>query len=302
MSEVLYSDLTLFPRIVLQVARLQQLTTTLADLNLQRAQDFEGLKQEAERLKEQYEKESKSAADAALSFKSQLAMEQSKNSRLIAELQQDLKAKESEMSMLKSTATERSKTIADMTSKLETYRKESELVIEESKKKIASLTIDFEKRLARENAAHKTELAELQKKMQRDTGSARNTPGLSGNVIGSGFNTRHRNVASSREATTSMSSNDARKGTSDSAAPMSGWAGYKNKQYGGYLDNLSANNSTPQSQQNDYSRSQYRQAEKRLLLEAKALALSAKTNQEREKVDQLLAEANLMKQKAEQCM
>jgi hypothetical protein len=83
---------------------------------------------------------------------------------------------------------------------------------------------------------------------------------------------------------------------------MSGWAGYKNKQYGGYLDNLSAHNSTPQSQQNNYNRSQYRQAEKRLLLEAKALALSAKTNQEREKVDQLLAEANIMKQKAEQCM
>ena len=274
----------------------------MADLNLQRAQDFEGLKQEAGRLKEQYEKESKSAADAALSFKSQLAMEQSKNSRLIAELQQDLKAKESEMSMLKSTATERSKTIADMTSKLETYRKESERVIEESKKKIASLTIDFEKRLARENAAHKTELAELQKKVQRDTGSARNTPGLSGNVIGSGFNTRHRNVASAREVSTPIAF-DGRKGTSpeSSAASMSGWAGYKNKQYGGYLDNLSANNSTPQSQQNDYSRSQYRQAEKRLLLEAKALALSAKTNQEREKVDQLLAEANIMKQKAEQC-
>jgi hypothetical protein len=274
----------------------------LGDLNLQRAQDFEGLKQEAERLKEQYEKESKSAADAALSFKSQLAMEQSKNSRLIAELQQDLKAKESEMSMLKSTATERSKTIADMTSKLETYRKESERVIEESKKKIVSLTIDFEKRLARENAAHKTELAELQKKVQRDTGSARNTPGLSGNVIGSGFNTRHRNVASAREVSTPIAF-DGRKGTSpeSSAASMSGWAGYKNKQYGGYLDNLSANNSTPQSQQNDYSRSQFRQAEKRLLLEAKALALSAKTNQEREKVDQLLAEANIMKQKAEQC-
>ena len=282
----------------------------MGDLNLQRAQDFEGLKQEAERLKEQYEKESKSAADAALSFKSQLAMEQSKNSRLIAELQQDLKAKESEMSMLKSTATERSKTIADMTSKLETYRKESERVIEESKKKIVSLTIDFEKRLARENAAHKTELAELQKtelaelqkKVQRDTGSARNTPGLSGNVIGSGFNTRHRNVASAREVSTPIAF-DGRKGTSpeSSAASMSGWAGYKNKQYGGYLDNLSANNSTPQSQQNDYSRSQFRQAEKRLLLEAKALALSAKTNQEREKVDQLLAEANIMKQKAEQC-
>lgn len=264
----------------------------MADLNLQRAQDFEGLKQEAERLKEQYEKESKSAADAASSFKSQLATEQSKNSRLIAELQQDIKAKENEMSMLQSTATERSKSIADMTLKLETYRKESESVIE-----------DFEKQLARDKAAHKTELAELQKKMQRNTGSARNTPSLSGNVIGNGFNTRHRNVASSREASTSMSVNDDRKGTSpeSSAAPMSGWAGYRNKQYGGYLDNLSANNSTPQSQQNNYSRSQYRRTEKRLLLEARALALSAKTNQEREKVDQLLAEANIMKQKAEQC-
>lgn len=68
----------------------------MADLNLQRAHDFEGLKQEAERLKAQYEKESKSTVDTALSFKSQLAMEQSKNSQLIAELQQEFNAKGSE--------------------------------------------------------------------------------------------------------------------------------------------------------------------------------------------------------------
>lgn len=276
----------------------------MADLNLQRAHDFEGLKQEAERLKAQYEKESKSTVDTAISFKSQLAMEQSKNSQLIAELQQELNAKGSEMFRLQSTAMERSKIIADMASKLETYRKESERVIEESKKKIASLTIDFENRLARDKAAHKTELANLQNKLLSDS-FARNTPGLSGNVIGSGFNTRQRNVASTREAFTPMSAYDGalnRKGTSPgSSAPMSGWAGYKNKQYGGYLDNSSANNSTPQSQQNDYNRSQYRKAEKRLLLEAKALAISAKTNQERDRVDQLLAEAYKMKDKAEQC-
>jgi hypothetical protein len=153
---------------LIQVARLQELTATLEDLNAKRSRDFEGLKMEAERLKTEYEKESKYAADTATSLKSQLSMEQSNNSKLIAMLQNDIKAKENEMSMLQSTAVERSNSIADMQSKLETYRKESEKVIDDNKKKIASLTLDFENQLARGKAAHEAELVDLKKKLQSD--------------------------------------------------------------------------------------------------------------------------------------
>ena len=159
---------TLLSGALIQVARLQELTATLEELNAKRSKDFEGLQMEAERLKTQYEKESKSASDMAQSLKSQLAMEQSNNSKLIAKLQDDIKAKESEMSMLQSTAVERWKTIADMKSKLETYRKESEKVIDDSKKKIASLTLDFENKLARGRAEHNAEVEQLKVKVQSD--------------------------------------------------------------------------------------------------------------------------------------
>ncbi len=153
---------------MIQVARLQELTATLEDLNAKRSKEFEGLKMEAERLKTEYERGSKSAADTATSLKSQFSMEQSNNSKLIAMLQNDIKAKENEMSMLQSTAMERSKSIADMKSKLETYREESEKVIDDNKKKIASLTLDFENQLARGKAAHEAELNDLKKKLQGD--------------------------------------------------------------------------------------------------------------------------------------
>ena len=159
---------TLLSGALIQVARLQELTATLEELNAKRSKDFEGLQMDAERLKTQYEKESKSGSDMAQSLKSQLAMEQSNNSKLIAKLQDDIKAKESEMSMLQSTAVERSKTISNMKSKLETYRKESEKVIDDSKKKIASLTLDFENQLARGRAEHNAEVEQLKVKVQSD--------------------------------------------------------------------------------------------------------------------------------------
>ena len=107
--------------------------------------------------------------------------------------------------------------------------------------------------------------------------------------------------------------------TSTSAAssmPMSGGAAYQNKQYSG------VNISTPEAQQHEYAKNQYRKAEKQLLLEAKTLAqvaaksfeeaqalkdgdkgkyleAIAKANQERASVDHLLAAANEMKGKAE---
>ena len=103
------------------------------------------------------------------------------------------------------------------------------------------------------------------------------------------------------------------------SAPMSGWAGYKHKQWGGYLDNLSepARSSTltatPASTKRDY-----KEAEREYLLEAKSLAAVvlqcfedarklkgqgqtyqdalAKANQEKAKVDDLLARAREMKE------
>ncbi|KAL3808714.1 hypothetical protein ACHAXA_003793 [Cyclostephanos tholiformis] len=154
--------------LVPEVARLQELAATLEDLNAKRLKEFEGLKMEAERLKTEYERGSKSAADTAQSLKSQLSMEQLNNSKLIVMLQNDIKAKENEMSMLQSTAAERSKTIAAMKFKLETYRNESEKVIDDNKKKIESLTLDFENQLARGKAAHQAELSDLKKKLQSD--------------------------------------------------------------------------------------------------------------------------------------
>eukprot|EP00571_Detonula_confervacea_P014148 CAMPEP_0172308286 /NCGR_PEP_ID=MMETSP1058-20130122/8931_1 /TAXON_ID=83371 /ORGANISM="Detonula confervacea, Strain CCMP 353" /LENGTH=1927 /DNA_ID=CAMNT_0013020669 /DNA_START=215 /DNA_END=5998 /DNA_ORIENTATION=+ len=589
--------------LVPEVARLQELTATLEALNAKSSNDFESLKQEAEHLKARYEKESKSAADMAQSLQGQLATEQSNNSKLMLKLQDDIKLKESEMSKLQSTASERTRTIADMRSKLESYRKGSETAIEESKKKIASMSADFERQLTRGNAAHKAELEQLKTKLQSDIqrlqqdlisrsnmitdlktkldASSTSNKKLSGevvgfqtarrstesllkqsshdldaakqeinrlmkrieetqrfdasnigkikaleselaeksaaldrlqsgatkfasekerlledlnnlrqwkdsaqssinalaneiglnalsneiaqtqegkidevieklsgirnelhrkdaelnyaksstdallkgqsetiysagnmietrsspppagpsssrtrssyaikpalprvNVVGSGFSTRQKNVATARQSkfssspmgggtegtstmvenaslpkeptppvvntplrpksSNTMSAYDAalaasqqkEKATPDgvgqtamseaSPAPMSGWAGYKHKQWGGYLDNLSPNDPTPQAQQNEYTANQYRKAEKQLLLEAKTLAqvaaksfeearalkggqdkkkydgILARANQERARVDEIFAEANVMKEKAEQ--
>lgn len=589
------------------VARLQELTATLEELNKKSSNDFESLKQEADNLKVRYEKESKSAADMAQSLKGQLTVEKNSNSKLILQLQDEIKVKESEMSKLQSTASERTRVIADMKLKLESHRKGSETAIEESKKKIASMSADSARQLANGTAAHKAELEQLKKKLQsdierlqqdlmsrstmitdlktkldassesnkkmsgeiigfttarrstesllnkssRDLDAARqeidrlkkqieeahqfdaaNTGKIEGlerdlaeksaalnrlqlgaaqfasekerlledlndlrqwkdqaqssinalsneiglealsneivpsqegkidevieklsgirnefyqkdaqlnyamsstdallkgqsgtiysadnmietrsspppavpsttrtrssfaikpalprvDVVGSGFSSRQKNVATVRQSkfssipsgvsggtegnspmaenaslpkeltppvmnsplraafakpksSNTMSAYDAAVAASQqkekatlgqtamseaSPAPMSGWAGYKHKQWGGYLDNLSPNDPTPQAQQNEYTLSQYRKAEKQLLLEAKALAqvaaksfeearalkgghdknkydhILARANQERARVDEILAEANEMKAKAEQ--
>jgi hypothetical protein len=66
---------------------------TLEDLNAKRSKELEGSTMEAERLKTEHKMRSKSAADAATSLKSQRSMEQSNNSKLMAVLQNDVKAK-----------------------------------------------------------------------------------------------------------------------------------------------------------------------------------------------------------------
>lgn len=144
------------------------MTATLEELNDKQTKDFESLKQEADRIKAQYEKEGKTAADMAQSLQSQLSDSQQNNAKMIATLQEDIKAKEHEMSQLQSTAAERSRTIASMKTKLEAYQQESERAIENNKNKIAKMTEEYERQIAQGKAAHKAELLQLEKKLQND--------------------------------------------------------------------------------------------------------------------------------------
>ena len=279
----------------------------MEDLNAKRSLDFEALKEEAARLKAQYEKESESAAGLAQSLKDQLTTEQLKNTNLIATLQDEIKANEIEMAKLQSTASERSQLIADLRLKLERYRTESEKVIEDSKKKVAST-----------DAFLRGQSGTIYSYMTKPSGgviaSRPNT-----NVIGSSFSVREKNFASVRDKGPQKLSIT----TQAQKPPMSGWAGYKNVQYGGYLDNLSAKSPTPRAQQLGYAVNQYRKAEKQLLLEAKSLsevaaksfeearALEGSSNkkkyeetlarakQESARVDNLFVQAAEMKAKAE---
>lgn len=107
--------------------------------------------------------------------------------------------------------------------------------------------------------------------------------------------------------------------TESKATAMSGWAGYKNSRFGGYLDNLSSSNqpaTQSRSSTVEESKETYLEAEKKFLLEAKSLALVAaksfeeartcndaaatkKANDDRAKVDDLLEKAKEMRKKAD---
>ncbi|KAL7435435.1 hypothetical protein ACHAXH_005445, partial [Discostella pseudostelligera] len=299
--------------LVPEVARLQELTATLEELNAKLSFDFEALKEDAVRLKAQYEKESESAAGLAQSLKDQLTTEQLKNANLIATLQDEIKAKEVELARLQNSASERSQLITELKLKLERYRSESEKVIEDSKKKVASTDAFL-------RGQSRTVYSYMTKPSGGVVASLPNT-----NVIGSSFTTREKNFASVREnrLPPKQSSND---NIQVEESPMSGWAGYKNVRYGGYLDNLSNKNRTPEAQQLGYAVNQYRKAEKQILLEAKSLSevaarsfeearalegsgdkkkyeeTLARANRERARVDELFVQAADMKAKAERSM
>jgi hypothetical protein len=285
----------------------------LEELNAKLSFDFEALKEDAVRLKAQYEKESESAAGLAQSLKDQLTTEQLKNANLIATLQDEIKAKEVELARLQNSASERSQLITELKLKLERYRSESEKVIEDSKKKVASTDAFL-------RGQSRTFYSYMTKPSGGVVASLPNT-----NVIGSSFTTREKNFASVREnrLPPKQSSND---NIQVEESPMSGWAGYKNVRYGGYLDNLSNKNRTPEAQQLGYAVNQYRKAEKQILLEAKSLSevaarsfeearalegsgdkkkyeeTLARANRERARVDELFVQAADMKAKAERSM
>jgi len=141
-----------------------------------------------------------------------------------------------------------------------------------------------------------------------------------GQEIGFGFSARTKRTLPPQNTTPppSQSSAAANQQPSDSG-PMSGWAGYKHKQWGGYLDNLSQTaQSTTLTAAPVSKKSDYKEAEREYLLEAKSLAAVvlqsfedarklkgqgqtyqdalAKANQEKAKVDDLLARAREMKE------
>lgn len=167
--------------------------------------------------------------------------------------------------------------------------------------------------------------------------------GQSVNVIGSGFNTRQRNVASIREKNfisnpggnvqlprkeASLPVADSPRGTASAKSQSSNtMSAYDNAlaamQKKTRTPESTPTPSTPQAQQYEYAKNQYRKAEKQLLLEAKTLAqvaaksfeeaqalkdgqnkekyleTLARASQERARVDHLLVAANEMKEKAE---
>lgn len=285
----------------------------MEDLNAKRSLDFEVLKQEAARLKAQYEKDSESAAGLAQSLKDQLTTEQLKNKNLIATLQDEIKAKEIEMANIQKTASERSQLIADLKLKLEQYRTESEKVVEDSKKMVASTDAFLRGKVG-------TIYSYMTKPSGAEISSRPNT-----NVIGGSFSIREKNFAPLRD---NRLPSDLSSPLGIEKSPPIGWAASKNTQYGGYLDILSSQSSTPQTQQLGYAVNQYRKAEKLLLLEAKSLSevaarsfeearalegssssdkrkyeeTLARAKQERARVDELFVQAADMKAKAEKSL
>ena len=282
-------------------------------MNAKRSLDFEVLKQEAARLKAQYEKDSESAAGLAQSLKDQLTTEQLKNKNLIATLQDEIKAKEIEMANIQKTASERSQLIADLKLKLEQYRTESEKVVEDSKKMVASTDAFLRGKVG-------TIYSYMTKPSGAEISSRPNT-----NVIGGSFSIREKNFAPLRD---NRLPSDLSSPLGIEKSPPIGWAASKNTQYGGYLDILSSQSSTPQTQQLGYAVNQYRKAEKLLLLEAKSLSevaarsfeearalegssssdkrkyeeTLARAKQERARVDELFVQAADMKAKAEKSL
>lgn len=147
------------------------------------AVDFNQLKEKADALKAQYEKENKSSGDEVQKLKSLLSSEQSKSTESILKLKDELKVKETEISKMQSTTSERSKTIADMEAKLEQARRQNERAFEENKKKIESMNVAFEKELQRNKAAHQVELERLKQNLQKEISSLQQDLNARSNVI-----------------------------------------------------------------------------------------------------------------------
>jgi len=129
------------------------------------------LKEKADALKAQYERENKSSGVEVQKLKSLLSSEQAKSNESIQKLKEELRVKEIEMSQMKSSTGERSNTIADIEAKLEQARRQSQKTFEENKKKIESMKAAFEKELERNKVVHQAEIDRLKQKLQKEISS-----------------------------------------------------------------------------------------------------------------------------------
>ncbi len=154
-----------------QVARLQEIEKKLNGLVEKSAIDFNQLKEKADSLKAQYERENKSSGVEMQKLKSLLSSEQAKSNESIQKLKEELRVKEAEMSQMKRSAGDRSKTIADIEAKLEQARRQSQKTFEENKKKIESMKAAFEKELERNKVVHHAEIGRLKQSLQKDISS-----------------------------------------------------------------------------------------------------------------------------------
>eukprot|EP00986_Skeletonema_menzelii_P011353 scaffold5819_cov148-Skeletonema_menzelii.AAC.8 len=169
--------------LVPEVARLQEIEKSLNGLVEKSAVDFKELKEKADALKTQYEKENRSSGDEVQKLKILLSSEQAKSTESIQKLKDELRVKENEISKMQSSTGERSKTIADMEAKLEQARRQSERSFEENKKKIESMNAAFKKELERNKAVHQAELERLKQNLQKDISSLQQDLNARSNVI-----------------------------------------------------------------------------------------------------------------------
>jgi len=166
-----------------QVARLQEIEKKLNGLVEKSAVDFNQLKEKADALTAQYERENKSSGDEVQKLKSLLSSEQAKSTESIQKLKEELRVKETEISKMQGSTGDRSKAIADMEAKLEQARRQSEKVFEENKKKIESMNVAFDKEMERSKAAHQAEIERLKQSLQKDISALQRDLNTRSNVI-----------------------------------------------------------------------------------------------------------------------
>jgi chromosome segregation ATPase len=291
-----------------EIVGLQSERRSTETLLKESSQSLKRSEQEIERLSKQFQalKQSDSSNEAKIES---LRAELNDKSSLLNKLQ----------SQLNSSSLEKERLLADL-SLLKQWKEKSQASLSELLKEVARGPVDniSEKltKIKNEMSVKDTQLnqaksataALLNRKEAVASSISIPLQFKQGQEIGFGVTGRAK--PSGQGATPSQSS--------ASNAPMSGWAGYKNKQWGGYLDNLASPTSTATAAAPVSKKSDYKKAEREYLLEAKTLAAVAfqsfeearklkgddqkykdalaKANQEKAKVDELLAKAREMKE------
>jgi len=313
-----------------EVVGLQNARRSTETMLKESSQSLQRREQEIERLTKQFQmvKQSDASSNAKIEslrtelndksallnrLQAQVNSSSSEKERLLADLKQLKQWKEESQSALNELYSQVSRNqggrvddISDMVARIKIELSQKDSQLNQAKSATASLLSKKDTVVSASSAAPVPAPAKL--------------PFTQGQEIGFGFSARtKRTLPSQNTAPPPSQSSAAANQQPSGSAPMSGWAGYKHKQWGGYLDNLSepARSSTltatPASTKRDY-----KEAEREYLLEAKSLAAVvlqcfedarklkgqgqtyqdalAKANQEKAKVDDLLARAREMKE------